>query len=519
MGDSLRNFKEKRLHKFWTEPPRNFNEPLLKGLAIEGPPTLRGIERLRVTLGYPITAICGRNGVGKSTILALAALSSYRPKDWVVAPWPTLPTRKRSKRTSYAWKDFFFRHADDPPYDGLKIRFFFSLAGNDIEIERRWINGRWRTMPDPGRSRLPTFPTRPIEFVSLARILPPAELQQVRRVFGTRRKPKILKLEQNMCDAMSAIFSRPYCNIEIHEVDGVSLARCSTEADYRGFDMGAGENAMITILSRLQRLPRGGLLIVEEIEHGLHPEAQHHLVDALTPIVWEKRQQILFTTHSSHIIDQLPKTGRVLLERVGSAHHTVSPLTTRLALANMTGRPQPEATLYVEDTFAAALLRSCLPAGARNRFTIKPIGDSFKLAAQLGAHQRGKLVGPALCVFDGDCSPENIKKWLKAEDLETDENLFVRLPGEGMPPEKWVLQALRAEPYLSTFSGRIERSPEEANGEIDRLLTVLDHHDVPHEIAARLGIPEKEAVSALVFALQGHPDLKIVRDAALALLK
>ena len=521
MPGSRLSSEEKRLLKFWTEPLANFKMPLLKGLTIKGPPALRGIERLRVPFDYPITAICGRNGVGKSTILALVAFSSHRPTDWLVTPWPTRPTRKPPRLTSYAWKDFFFRHADDPPYDGLNIRFSYSLAGDDIEIERRWINGQWRTMPDPGRSRMPSFPTRPIEFVSLARILPPAELQHVRRNFGKRRKPLILQLEPKMCAAMSAIFRRTYSNIEIHEVGGVSLARCSTDADYTGFDMGAGENAMIAILARLQLLPEGGLLIVEEIEHGLHPEAQHHLVDALTRIVRRKQQQIIFTTHSSHLIDRLPRAGRVLLERVGSEHRAVSSPTTRLAMASMTGSPQPEATLYVEDNFSAALVNSCLPPGLRRRMAVIPIGDSSKVAAQLGAHKRGNQAGPALCIFDGDCSLKAIETWMKREDLKPNETTFVRLPGEGTPPEKWVLQELRDKPYLSKFSDRIEQCPQEADDEITRLLAVPDHHNVPHELALRMGISEEEAVYELVSSLAPttHPDLKNVREATQALLK
>ena len=512
--------EEKKLLKFWGAPSASFEMPLLKSLAIEGPPTLRGIERLRVPFDYPITAICGRNGVGKSTILALAAFSSHRPQGWSVSPWPTRPKRRPPKQGNYAWRDFFFRHADDLPYTGLTIRFSYSLDGNDIEFQRRWKEGRWRTVRDPGRSKVTPFPSRPIEFVSLSRILPPAELQHVRRNFGKIGKPHILKLEQNMCKEMSAIFGRTYSNIEIHEVDGVSLARCSTYADYRGFDMGAGENAMITILSKLQRLPTGGLLIVEEIEHGLHPEAQHHLVDALTRIVKEKKQQIIFTTHSSHVIDRLPRAGRVLLERMGSEHRAISSPTTRFALANMTGRPQPEATLYVEDNFSEALVRSCLPKELRTRTDVVPIGDSSKVAAQLGAHQRGKQAGPALCVFDGDCSLKKIETWMKREDLKPDETTFVRLPGEATPPEKWVLHALLDTVYLSRFSDRIELSLEEANDEITRLLGVHNHHDVPYELASRLGISEEEAVSALVTSLaREHPDLKSIREAAQALLK
>ena len=334
--------EEKRLLKFWTDPPANLEMPLLKGLAIKGPPALRGIERLRVPFEYPITAICGRNGAGKSTILSLAAFSSHRPENWNVATWPTRPRRKPPNLGNYAWKDFFFHHADDKPYEGLNIRFYYTLSGNDIEIERQWISTNWHTVPDPGRSKKPKFPNRPIEFVSLSRILPPAELQHVRLNFGRSMTPRIRLLEQDMCDAMSAIFRKRYSKIEVHEVGGASLARCSTDANYSGFDMGAGENAMITILWKLQCLPPGGLLIVEEIEHGLHPEAQCYLVDALTRIVSRKKQQIIFTTHSSHIIDRLPREGRVLLERVGSDHRVVSSPTTRLALANMTGSLNPK---------------------------------------------------------------------------------------------------------------------------------------------------------------------------------
>lgn len=510
---------EERLVQFWTEPPAAFSGPLLKGVTIEGPPALRGIERLRVPFDYPITAICGRNGVGKSTILALTAFSARRPQNWTVAPWPTAPTRRQPARTAYAWNDFFFRHTDDPPYDGLNIRFSYSLAGNDVDIERRWVNGRWRTSPDPGRSRPRSFPVRAIEFVSLARILPPGELHHVRRFFGEAHPTTEFALDKDMHDAMSAIFRRTYTNVRVHEAGGVSLARCSAGTDYSGFDMGAGENAMITILSKLQRLPLGGLLIVEEIEHGLHPEAQRHLVDALTGIVWKKKQQVIFTTHSSHVIDRLPRCGRILLENVGADHRTVPSPTTRLALSNMTGLAEPEATLYVEDNFASSLIFHCLPRDLRKRVNIVPIGDSSRVAAQLGAHMRGKYPGPAKCVFDGDCSQADIGGWMRREGLEADESTFMCLPGDGQPPESWVLQALQVEPYISKFADRIDCAPGEAAEEIVRLLALPDHHDVPHELASRIGFSDKEAVSALASAIAStHTDLNELRDAVQAMV-
>ena len=65
------NDDERRLLAFWREPSASFPHPLLKGITLEGPPPLRGIENIHAPFDYPITAICGRNGAGKSTLLGL----------------------------------------------------------------------------------------------------------------------------------------------------------------------------------------------------------------------------------------------------------------------------------------------------------------------------------------------------------------------------------------------------------------------------------------------------------------
>ena len=514
------NDHELALIQFWSEPPEGFDQPLLKSVTIEGPPTIRGIERIRVPFDYPMTALCGRNGVGKSTILALAAFSSGKPNDWTVAPWPTSPSRNQPKSTAYAWKDFFFRHHSDPQYDGLKVRFAYSLKGNDIELVRRWENSRWKTLPDPGRSRPLTFPKRPIEFVSLARILPPSELQHLRRQFGQTQMTDIVGLSADMCNCLSEIFRQDYQQVEIHEAGGVSLARCVAGANYSGFDMGAGENALITMLYRLQRLPLGGLLIIEEIEHGLHPEAQSVLIDELTKIVKAKRQQIIFTTHSEHVLDRLPQEGRVLLECVAGQHRAISAPTTRLALANMTGIPQPEATIFVEDEFAAALTAHAIPRELRTRVRILPIGSSSKLATQLAAHRRAENPGPAKCLFDADCRQAEIEGWLRSEELPEDETSYAFLPGDNLPPEKWVLNAVRDEAHLMKFAAVFGFDREEAQEEIERLLALRNHHNIPFELAQRVALSEKEVLTMMVAAVAPeHEDFGALRETVRQLLQ
>ena len=514
------NDKERNLLEFWSEPPNQFEQPLLKAVAIQGPPALRGIESLYVPFDYPITAICGRNGAGKSTILALAAFSSNRPKDWAVAPWVTYPARRQSKLTNYAWSDFFFKKHSEPPIDGLTVRFTFSHKGNDVEFERHRVNGRWRTKPDPGRSQARTFPSRPIEFVSLSRILPPAELQFIRRQFYTDGETKRYKLNAEMLKVMTAVFRQTYSSIEVEERNGARLARCKTGANYNGFNMGAGENAMISILSRLQVMPVGGLLIIEEIEHGLHPEAQRHLVRALTEVVLRNRQQIIFTTHSPYVIDSLPRQGRVLLQRNDSQHQSIVSPTTRFAMSDMTGTASPEATVYVEDNFSAALVSGCLPPDIRRRIALIPVGSASQVATQLGAHRRGNFPGPAKCIFDGDCSNNEIKQWLRREELEPDNTSFACLPDSGLPPERWVLRELLQEPFLLKFAERIGYEKLESKTEIQRLMSLSDHHDVPYELSNRLSKSVEVVVSDLISPLAlKHPDLDNIRQEVKSMLK
>jgi len=105
---------EQSLLDFWREPSADFPHPLLKGITLEGPPPLRGIENIHAPLDYPITAICGRNGAGKSTLLGLAALSAARPDGWRRSPRPIPAVRRRLRRMIFAWDEFFFRRPSSP---------------------------------------------------------------------------------------------------------------------------------------------------------------------------------------------------------------------------------------------------------------------------------------------------------------------------------------------------------------------------------------------------------------------
>ena len=505
------NDAERHLAAFWREPGAGFPEPLLKGITLQGPPPLRGIRNIHAPFDYPITAICGRNGAGKSTLLGLAALSAARPAAWRKSPRPIPAVRRRLRRMTFAWDEFFFRRPDDPPLAGLTVRFDYTFKGDDLQIAReRTPNGRWANVPDPGRSRRMQFPERAIDFVSLARILPPAELGALRRRFARGSGPSVTALSPDATQAMSAILGERYSTVEVHTDQGVPLAHCCAAASYTGFDMGSGEASAIAILSALERLPAGGLLLIEEIEHGFHPQAQERLVRELTRLVVKDGKQVVCTTHSEYIIDSLPRAGRLLVERQPDGHRVTAAPTTRQTMYSMTGRPQPELTVYVEDTFAETLVEQALPGDDRTRVRIVPIGSGDRVVAQLANHRQAKLGGPAICVLDGDTTDKQLTAWTRASRLSSS-GTCLRLPGDAAP-ESWVLATLLVEPYRSTLARSTRFEASRIATTLEQLRSTPDPHDIPRDFALQHALPEQRAVYMLTSCAAAHPDMQPLRD-------
>ena len=76
--------KDKQLRKRFA----NDNTHALLRQIILSKGSLRGINSLNITFEYPITAIAGRNGAGKSTILALACCAYHNVKNGFKLPKP-----------------------------------------------------------------------------------------------------------------------------------------------------------------------------------------------------------------------------------------------------------------------------------------------------------------------------------------------------------------------------------------------------------------------------------------------
>src|SRR5262249_1676434 len=85
---------------------------------------------------------------------------------------------------------------------------------------------------------------------------------------------------------------------------------------YSGFNMGAGENAVFGLLTAIFSCAEGMMITVDEIELGLHEEAQIRFIHELKELCAQRKIQVICTTHSSVVMKQLPPEGRFYVENL-----------------------------------------------------------------------------------------------------------------------------------------------------------------------------------------------------------
>jgi hypothetical protein len=241
----------------------------------------------------------------------------------------------------------------------------------------------------------------------------------------------------------------------------VSRAGCT----YSGFNMGAGESVLFEIFSTIFSCPQGVLLVIDEIELGLHEEAQARLIDELKRLCNERRIQVICTTHSCNVMRSLPPQALFFVENIGNNTILTQGISPEFAAGKLAGENSNELDIFVEDTTAKALIESCLTNQTRTRTNILPIGSSSAILRQLAARFKEHKRGDCLAIMDGDKSGHinrhchEFMRYLENIDNEEDANDWVRhrllfLPGATWP-EKWTLEKIKddiPDELLSCFS-------------------------------------------------------------------
>jgi predicted ATPase len=408
---------------------------------------LRGLYPFKMTFEYPISVIAGKNGVGKSTILAMAACAFHNNKNGF-----KLPQRKSNY---YTFSDFFIQTGEEVPPGGITINYeifynnwrksshFPDGKGVGMQSRKKRAGGKWNDYS--------TRVNRNVVYYGIGRIVPHYEIS-VSKSYRNHFHDKLEEgWEKRVQETVGRILNKTYSSFwyKEHSKYRLPIVECG-EDTYSGFNMGAGENALFEIFSTIYSCPPGVLLAIDEIELGLHEEAQRRLIDELKIVCLERKVQIICTTHSYIVMSAVPPEARFFIENFSNKTVVTSKISPLYAAGKLSGENSNEIDIFVEDTIAKTLLELSLTNETRTRVNILPIGSPKAIANQLAARYKNIKVGECAAVLDGDqrtkgkqifseflSSLETVKNKTEAEKWFFERLNF--LPGE-VWPEKWIIE-------------------------------------------------------------------------------
>lgn len=455
---------------------------------------IRHFEGATINFDFPVTALVGPNGSGKSTVLGAAACAykTANPKDYFFTSvvgdqqdflWEmeyelvdktlslndgirvyvsmTRETVRRHPEANRSVKHFGIHRTLPPVTSPFFMRKYFSgrSGGNsreeevDIELIRREAS---RVLG----KELSSFKLLHVSFLTKM----------------TVKKRKIKVLDPESGKMVKRI-------IPPHERQVVAVTRdqqlfvSDGEHKYSEFNFGAGEASVLRLIHGIEQLPEQSLVLIEEIENGLHPLAVERLIEYLIAAAIRRKVQVLFTTHSNYALNPLPSEavwsalgGRLIQGRLSVE-----------SLRALSGRIDKRLAVFTEDFFAKKWVEAVLREGLRERFDEVCVyhlaGDNSAVRIHLAHNQDPAVNIRSLCFIDGD-SREN-----------SDEAKGVyRLPGEC--PELFVFNAVigNLESNAAILTVGCQRPLTAQKDVIEAVREVASTNRDPHLLFAQVGV-------------------------------
>ena len=415
-----------------------------------------------IDIESPITAFCGPNGTGKSTLLQLAASAYKNPNP--------------NGRPYYIYDFLVVGTLDPHPFaENASVEFRYwqeNRTARPVTLSRSHVAQGWR-----GYRRRPT---RIVFFAGIGLYLPKIE----RRDFIVHKANQLIianssvvsdEIKQSTCGILGCQYDGILANtVSYSKQTGIVISVQRQGVTYSEAHMGYGEGRSQYLIRALETLTDRSLVLIEEPETSLHPSAQHEFGKYLVDVARRKRHQILLTTHSEFILEALPSQSIIYLHRSDAGVRKIVGLTPLQATSLMSNGHVKALNILVEDNCARSVLREIIrriDADFLKSVGIYPAGDASTIAATVrNLRETGWAVAAVRDADKGEAPDENIYK----------------LPGD-QPPEKELFASVAVKEFLRlSYQTNLD---DFAAG-----LAAVNHHDWFERLADFLSVDESHLV-------------------------
>lgn len=416
---------------------------------------VRGFSGEDITFDFPVTALIGPNGSGKSSVLG-AAGCAYKP----VKPGLFFPKSVIGDESMSGWRIEY--ELVDKTVNPRQV-----VRRNSNFRQAKWVRGE--------------VLDRDVRFFGIERTVPAGEKPRFKKLMRStyRHNGDLTELAENVAQQIEHILGKSVHGFKFTDVghnDNFFIGR-SGGNQYSEFHFGAGESSIIRMISEIETMPVNSLILIEEIENGLHPVATRRMVEYLIDAARRRSIQAIFTTHSDYALSPLPneaiwacidgklRQGRLNVE----------------ALRAVSGRVDKKLAIFVEDEFAKTWVETILRERLRHDFEqveVHAVAGDGNAVVTHRAHMANPAIRfKSLCIIDGDSQ--------QAEDIE---NAIIRLPGS--QPELAVFDNVkqRLGTDLAILTVSCQRPPEAQELVRQSIEEVVLTNRDPHLIYNQLGI-------------------------------
>lgn len=433
---------------------------------------IRGFAGEDITFDFPVTALIGPNGSGKSSVLGVAGCA-YKP----VKPGMFFPKSTVGDESMSGWR---------VEYDLI-----------DKTVNARQLVKRTSSFRQAKWVRADVA-DRPVVFFGIDRTVPAGEKTRYKALMRSTyvHRPPLEPLNADVARQVEHILGKSVSAYRVtrYGQDDTFLVGRTGNSQFSEFHFGAGESSIIRMIAEIERAPENSLLLIEEIENGLHPVAAKRMVEYLIDVASRRSIQTVFTTHSDYALSPLPNEAiwASIDGKLRQGKLSVE------ALRAVAGRVDKRLAVFVEDEFAKTWVDTIL------RERLGPDYDQVEVHAVQGdgnavVTYRGHMANPAvtfksLCVIDGD-----------SQQRENPAQGIIRLPGA--MPELSVFEDIqgRLDQDIAVLTVSCQRAPEaqesvrRAIGEVSR--TNRDPHLLFNQLGMQIGFVPEAIIRGAFLAL------------------
>jgi hypothetical protein len=251
----------------------------------------------------------------------------------------------------------------------------------------------------------------------------------------------------------------------------------NSHGQYSELHFGAGEASILRMVHELELMPTSSLVLIEELENGLHPIAVAKMLEYLVDLSFRNKIQVIFTTHSDIAIAPLPREA-VWASVDGKLQQGKLSVEATRAIS---GRVDRKLSIFTEDSFAELwvriILNKCLGEDTRQVGVFGLSGDSIAVTTHNYHKTNPAIDTKSLCILDGD-----------SQVTEDAAQGIIKLPGG--QPENYIYSfaADDIDSAAGILSAYCQFDPNRQHDFKAAVARVRTNTDDPHLYFSKLGI-------------------------------